>query len=66
MIVHIQMMFIGAIGSALVGFPSLILKLFSPELQIYHNIFAIAFVPTANWSNSNNPTGPFHNTVLAF
>jgi len=28
--------------------------------------FAIEFVPTANWSNSNNPTGPFHNTVLAF
>ena len=21
---------------------------------------------TANWSNSNNPTGPFHNTVAAF
>ena len=44
MIVHIQMMFIGAIGSALVGFPGLILKLFSPELQIYHDIFTIASV----------------------
>ena len=27
--------------------------------------FAILFVPIANWSNSNNPTGPFQITVLA-
>ena len=28
--------------------------------------FAIAFVPFANFSNSNTPNGPFHITVLAF
>ena len=28
--------------------------------------FAISFVPIANWSNSNNPSGPFQITVFAF
>ena len=28
------------------------------------NACAIAFVPIANWSNSNNPKGPFHTTVF--
>ena len=34
--------------------------------SISANTFAISLVPIANWSNSNNPKGPFHTTVLAF
>ena len=30
------------------------------------NVFAISFVPIANWSNSNSPNGPFQITVFAF
>lgn len=39
MIVRIQMVFIGVISTALVGFPDLILKFFSHELQQYSFIF---------------------------
>ena len=39
MIVRIQMVFIGTIGAVLIGFPNLILHMFSPELEQYSNIF---------------------------
>jgi len=39
MIVRIQMVFIGTIGALLIGFPGLILKMFSPELLQYANVF---------------------------
>lgn len=39
MIVRIQMVFIGTIGALLIGFPSLILKMFSPDLLQYSNVF---------------------------
>lgn len=39
MIVRIQMVFIGTIGMALIGFPNLILHMFSPELEQYGIIF---------------------------
>lgn len=39
MIVRIQMVFIGTIGALLIGFPNLILHMFSPELEQYSNIF---------------------------
>lgn len=42
MIVRIQMVFIGTIGTALIGFPHLILKLFSPELLQYSTVFTLA------------------------
>lgn len=42
MIIRIQMMFIGIIGTALVGFPHLILRLFNEELQPYAGIFTFA------------------------
>lgn len=42
MIVRIQMLFIGTIGAALLGFPHLILKLFSAELQPYAGPFTVA------------------------
>lgn len=50
MIVRIQIVFIGTIGALLVGFPSLILKMFSPELLQYANVFtgtAISLLITA-------------------
>lgn len=39
MIVHIQMIFIGTIGCVLIGFPHLILKMFSPDLIQYSSFF---------------------------
>lgn len=39
MIVHIQMIFIGTIGCVLIGFPQLILKMFSPDLIQYTSVF---------------------------
>ena len=39
MIVRIQMVFIGTIGCVLIGFPHLILKMFSPELIQYSSVF---------------------------
>ena len=39
MIVRIQMVFIGTIGAALIGFPYLCLKMFSPDLLQYANVF---------------------------
>ena len=33
---------------------------------IFANLLAIEFVPKANYSNSESPAGPFHNTVAAF
>lgn len=39
MIVHIQMVFIGTIGCVLIGFPHLILKMFSPDLIQYSSVF---------------------------
>lgn len=39
MIVRIQMVFIGTIGTVLIGFPNLILHMFSPELEQYSNVF---------------------------
>lgn len=39
MIVRIQMIFIGTIGALLIGFPSFILKMFSPDLLQYSNVF---------------------------
>ena len=44
MIVRIQMLFGGTIGAALIGFPYLILNLFSPELQSYTMTFTLASV----------------------
>lgn len=44
MIVRIQMLFVGTIGAALIGFPYLILSLFSPELQSYTMTFTLASV----------------------
>lgn len=41
MIVRIQMVFIGTIGAAMIGFPDLILKLFSSELQVYSMVFMV-------------------------
>lgn len=41
MIIHIQIVFVGTIGTALIGFPSLILNMFSPELLPYSNVFSI-------------------------
>lgn len=41
MIVRIQMAFIGTIGAALIGFPHLILKMFSPELLQYSTVFTV-------------------------
>ena len=42
MIVNIQMLFIGTIGTILIGFPCLILTMFSLELVQYSGIFTIA------------------------
>ena len=42
MIVRIQMVFIGTIGCVLIGFPNLILKMFSPDLIQYSSVFTIA------------------------
>ncbi len=39
MIVRVQMIFIGTIGTVLIGFPHLILKMFSPELLQYSAVF---------------------------
>ena len=39
MIVRLQMVFIGTIGAVLIGFPHLILHMFSPELEQYSSIF---------------------------
>ena len=39
MIVRIQMVFIGTIGAVLIGFPNLILHMFSPELEQYSSVF---------------------------
>lgn len=39
MIVRIQMVFIGTIGCVLIGFPHLILKMFSPDLIQYSSVF---------------------------
>lgn len=39
MIVRIQMTFIGTIGTILIGFPRLILQMFSPDLLPYANTF---------------------------
>lgn len=39
MIVRIQMVFIGTIGCVLIGFPQLILKMFSPDLIEYSSVF---------------------------
>lgn len=39
MIVRIQMIFIGTIGCVLIGFPHLILKMFSPDLIRYSSAF---------------------------
>ena len=41
MIVRIQMIFIGTIGAVLIGFPHLILNIFSPELEQYSVIFTV-------------------------
>ena len=40
MIVRIQMVFIGTIGCVLIGFPHLILKMFSPDLIQYSPVFS--------------------------
>lgn len=42
MIVRIQMVFIGTIGCVLIGFPHLILKMFSPDLIQYSSVFTVA------------------------
>ena len=42
MIVRIQMVFIGTIGCVLIGFPHLILKMFSPDLIRYSSVFTRA------------------------
>lgn len=39
MIVRIQMVFIGTIGCVLIGFPHIILKMFSPDLIQYSTVF---------------------------
>lgn len=39
MIVRIQMVFLGTIGAVLIGFPYLILHMFSPELEQYSSVF---------------------------
>lgn len=39
MIVRIQMVFIGTIGCVLIGFPHLVLKMFSPDLIQYSSVF---------------------------
>lgn len=39
MIVRIQMVFIGTVGMVLIGFPRLLLKMFSPELLQYSAVF---------------------------
>lgn len=39
MIVRIQMIFIGTIGAVLIGFPNLILHMFSPDLEKYSVVF---------------------------
>lgn len=39
MIVRIQMVFIGTIAAVLIGYPKLILHMFSPELEQYQSIF---------------------------
>lgn len=44
MIVRIQMIFIGTIGAMIIGFPNLILKLFSPDLLKYSNIFTLTAI----------------------
>lgn len=44
MIVRIQMVFIGTIGALLIGFPELILSLFSPELEQYSNVFTLSAI----------------------
>lgn len=41
MIVKVQMLFIGTIGAALIGFPHLILRLFSTELEPYAGTFMV-------------------------
>ena len=41
MIVRIQMVFIGTIGCVLIGFPQLILKMFSPDLLQYSSDFTM-------------------------
>ena len=42
MIVRIQMVFLCTIGSVLIGFPRLILHMFSPELEQYGGVFTAA------------------------
>lgn len=44
MIVRIQMVFIGTVGTVILGFPQLFLKLFSPELLQYVNVFTLTTV----------------------
>lgn len=44
MIVRIQMVFIGTVGAVIIGFPQLFLKLFSPELLQYINVFTLTAV----------------------
>lgn len=44
MIVRIQMIFIGTIGTLLIGFPELILSLFSPELEQYSDVFILSAI----------------------
>ncbi len=44
MIVRIQMVFIGTIGIILIGFPRLVLHLFSPELEQYSGVFTLTAV----------------------
>lgn len=39
MIVRIQMVFLGTIGVILIGFPQMVLHLFSPELESYSTVF---------------------------
>lgn len=39
MIVRIQMVFIGTIGVILIGFPQMVLHLFSPDLESYSTVF---------------------------
>ena len=44
MIVRIQMVFLSTIGSVLIGFPHLILHMFSPELEQYGGVFTATAV----------------------
>lgn len=44
MIVRIQMVFIGIVGSILIGFPHLFLKMFSPDLIQYTDVFTLTSI----------------------